>query len=194
MNDSSGILHLLNFKNPVFASYIFWSCILLLKTLLMSVFTTYYRRKNKVNTSLAIHTDFALFICFTKILTSFAGSYQPRRCWVHEKIRRERTQSESLGHRCWTSSKVPIHFSASNPMTLLMQIHSLFFPAHTWMIWRMWFHLCSLHSSTCSRIHRRNGPADCSKWPLYLASSTPLFTQLLSCRNRPEEYHGRLNI
>lgn len=49
MSDSN-ILHLLDYKNPVFVSYIFWSCILLLKTLGMSAFTTFYRSKNKVNT------------------------------------------------------------------------------------------------------------------------------------------------
>lgn len=46
---NSNILQLLDFGNPVFSSYIFWSFILLLKTPLMRVFTTYYRSKKKLN-------------------------------------------------------------------------------------------------------------------------------------------------
>lgn len=68
---NSNIVHLLDFENPVFASFILWSCILLLKTLLMSVFTTYYRSKNKVNITTyrparvrKSHTYFEIFICF----------------------------------------------------------------------------------------------------------------------------------
>lgn len=62
---AANILHLINFENPVFASYIFWSCVLLLKTLFMSVFTTVYRSKNKVNIGICFISEISKQIALT---------------------------------------------------------------------------------------------------------------------------------
>lgn len=40
---------ILSFKNPVFRSYAYWNCILVLKCLFLSVFTVLFRVKNKVS-------------------------------------------------------------------------------------------------------------------------------------------------
>lgn len=83
MTDSN-ILRLLDFENPVFNSYIFWSCVLLLKTLFMSVFTTFYRSKNRVNMNInrisnflgskLASSIFILFFCKKKLVS--LGAYK----------------------------------------------------------------------------------------------------------------------
>lgn len=45
---------LLDLANPVFASFVVWSSVLILKTLFMSAFTGFYRFKNKVSLNIKV--------------------------------------------------------------------------------------------------------------------------------------------
>lgn len=48
---------LLDLANPVFASFVVWSSVLILKTLFMSPFTGFYRFKNQVSQFFQFYTE-----------------------------------------------------------------------------------------------------------------------------------------
>lgn len=46
----TNFVNLLTFENPVFSSYAYWGAVLIIKCLLMSLYTSFFRYRNKVRT------------------------------------------------------------------------------------------------------------------------------------------------